>query len=323
MRLGRPPQDTQNAGTKAVKPNKSEIDDLWQRIDQSVADIAADRTRGSRELALDMAKAVAGFGECAEVVGSEPEDAGWGEKLALRVVRAQPEMASFYHLAAALLGCRGARQLWERADAFSSRLMAEPVMLELVEEGSTVATYSRSGSVLSALLAARRSGRSFRVWIGEARPGGEGLTVAAELAAAGVAVEAMTDAALFARVPQADLILLGADAVGRRSFLNKVGTRALLAAARIGEGRAYVLADATKLLPEELWPARRERSPDEVWADAPGGVSVRNPYFEALPLAEALGVVTGGEVHTSEAVEAMVNEAAIVLGPVAELMKRE
>lgn len=263
-----------------------------ERIRESLETIGSDRVRGARELVLALARALAP--SLREL--SDDELSRGREDLARWIVEAQPEMAPFYHLAALVLeeGSTAAETavLLERfAGGIETDATVEHGAAAVPEDG-VVATYSRSGSVRAALeLAATKRGR-VTVLVGEGRPGYEGRSLASDLAAAGLGVELMSDAGLLARLGDADRALLGADAVGAAGFRNKVGTRAFCVAARDLGVPIYVIADATKLLPEPLWPSTDEREASEVWDEAPSGVRVRNPYFERTPLDRVDGLVT-------------------------------
>ncbi len=247
----------------------------WQRIRDSLRDIAADRRRGARELVIECARMLSA--RLSEVQPAVFESATRLElrELARWVISTQPEMAPFYHLGAVLMGEGGegegegggggsVEKLAVRLGEFISGLEAEPdaaVAAKLIRPGATIASYSRSGSILAALRLAHAGGTPFSVWVGESRPGYEGRTMATDLSAAGIDVELMTDVVLFDSVGAgaADLVWVGADAVGRDIFRNKVGTRALCLLAGLESTPVYVLADRTKFLPEELWCGSEER----------------------------------------------------------------
>lgn len=294
-----------------------------ERIHNRLGEIAADRARGASELADAAACALA---EAASAMGDVEAEAAAGQRfsaLARAVAAARPDMAPFYHLAAAVLGSRDSADLRARAEDFRGRLGGGALAAwagRRVEAGSQVITYSRSGSVITTLLAAHAAGVPFEVWVGESRPGCEGRSVAAALSEAGLRVGLFTDAALLSRVADSQLILLGADAVGRQGFLNKIGTWALCRAAMETQTHVLVLADETKFLPEALWPPRSDRPPAEVWADAPSAVIVHNPYFEVTPLSCADAVVTAaGELEVDE-VAARVDRAAAELESLMQLL---
>lgn len=160
-----------------------------------------------------------------------------------------------------------------------------------VPRAGTVVTISSSSTVRAALL--ERAGEpGLRVVCLESRPMQEGRMLAGALAGAGVRVVYAVDAAAAALLPEADLLLLGADSIGDAGVVNKIGS-ALLAreATRLGVP-VVVTADATKLLPPGFpQHVADDRPPDEVWR-APRGVHVWNRYFEVVQSDHVSVIVT-------------------------------
>lgn len=156
-----------------------------------------------------------------------------------------------------------------------------------------VATISRSSLVESLLLDVARTGGQVKVLLSEGRPLLEGRRLAQVLAEAKVPCWLTVDAAAVLLLPRAAALFVGADAVFPKMFVNKAGSYALLLAARELNVPVYALAQRAKFLPTpgglyELG----ERDPEQVWNDAPVGISVRNLTFEEVPLDLLRGVVT-------------------------------
>jgi translation initiation factor 2B subunit (eIF-2B alpha/beta/delta family) len=128
----------------------------------------------------------------------------------------------------------------------------------------------------------------------ESRPALEGRALASRLADAGLTVEVYTDAGISAAVPDADAVLVGADALGPEQFVNKVGTAALCAHASGSGVPVYVLAGREKVLPAAVFDALPLRSgaTEEVWPDSPPGLHLENPYFERISWRLASMLVT-------------------------------
>ncbi len=118
-----------------------------------------------------------------------------------------------------------------------------------------IVTHSAS-STIGRLLAAVAPDR---VIVGASEPGGEGRRLAAEIGA-----RCVSDADAVRQVSRAGALLVGADAVGAHSFVNKVGTVALAEAAHHAGTPFYVVAESFKWIP---------------LADPP----VVEPAFEAVP----------------------------------------
>lgn len=188
----------------------------------------------------------------------------------------------------------------------------------------TVLTLSRSGSVLAGLEALLANGLSITAVVGEGRPGQEGAGLARDLGGRGAEVKLVTDAALVAltagsgppdalRVaPESSAVVVGADAMGPETWVNKVGTRPLAAAALERGIPVVVLSETVKMLPKVLFERLRlpTAPPEEI--ASPSETPVLNFYFERVPLSMATWVVS--EESTSKP-ERMRSEFA---GPVSE-----
>ena len=174
----------------------------------------------------------------------------------------------------------------------------------------TVLTHSASETVTKALRAAHRSGTLARVIVAEGRPGFEGHAVARSLAAEGVEVLLVVDAALGLHAREADVALVGADAVlPDGGLVNKVGTRLLgLACERAGTP-LYAAADRFKVSASPTLPLE-EKAPQEVWPDAPPGVQVRNIYFDRTESALVTGYATDAGLLAPHAVAPLAAEHA-------------
>ena len=159
------------------------------------------------------------------------------------------------------------------------------------------ATLSASSAVRAAIDAVRAR-RPVEVWCSESRPALEGRAFAASLAEAGVLVTCLTDSGLGGALPHVEAVLVGADAVAPDRFLNKSGTHMLAAAAAHRGLPVYVLATRDKFVsaPVAATLRIRDADPAEVWDQAPGGVTVRNTYFEWTPLDVIASVITDAGV---------------------------
>jgi len=135
---------------------------------------------------------------------------------------------------------------------------------------------------------------SFTVICSEGRPAREGLRLTETLASSGIPVKLTLDATLPGLLKEADLAVVGADALFESGVINKVGTYPLALAAKAASVPFYVLCDSQKFLPPALerFFFIPDRSPDEVWEAAPPGVLVVNRYFEATPLHLLSGILS-------------------------------
>ncbi|MBI2560945.1 MAG: hypothetical protein HYW08_00735 [candidate division NC10 bacterium] len=233
------------------------------------------------------------------------------EQFTLRLTTGQPSMAAFLSLANALWlagGEGGTRpRSWEDlhdallrfADGIDRGLgLTVRHGAALVRSRSLVLTYSNSTAVRLALWRAMGAGRRFEVVCSESRPMREGVRLARRLAALGIPVHLVVDAALAEWMERADLVLLGADAILSDVAMNKVGTGPLLQAARRLGVPAFVLADRSKWLPDALarfWRVREE-APEEIARPGLPNLRVHHRYFGAAPISLVTGLVWEGGV---------------------------
>jgi len=224
--------------------------------------------------------------------------------------RAQPSMALVHRVAArALEAVDAARRRGEGlgviraqlaeacatmgADLAAARAATARLAVELLtERGGWIATLSASGVVRDAILAAHDAGRAPRVIVAESRPRLEGRGLAAAIAARGIPVWLVADAALPMLLSQATAVWLGADAVTDSGALNKIGSYAAALAAREHGVPVHVLAERAKFLPAST-PALRiaEMPAEEIWEAPVEGVRARNVYFELVPMPLLRGIV--------------------------------
>ena len=164
---------------------------------------------------------------------------------------------------------------------------------ELVREGMTVFTHCHSSSAVSVLKHAHRQGRRFKVLNTETRPRFQGRLTAAELAAEGIEVVHMVDAAAKYALDGADLFLFGADAVLPSGYLiNKVGTGIFCVVASRYDVPTYCATHTLKVVRDRSDESVERRDPVEVWPDAPSGVLVFNPAFDKVHLKYVTAFIT-------------------------------
>jgi translation initiation factor 2B subunit (eIF-2B alpha/beta/delta family) len=247
--------------------------------------IARDRRSGAAELALSAVTALQSW------LRRHPQPSKQELlDIARALLRVQPSMAPLLRLAnevalaadsrspARYLAAAAAsfRNLLQNGPRRIARLLGRALRLGRHKE---VITYSYSSTVLAALARARFFLE--RVYCSESRPGYEGRAMADRLARAGVQVWFETDAALFGRVSApSEPLVLGADAILRTGFVNKVGTSALVQLGLHAGAPVWVLIGTLK-----FWPRWFSRfafmcgPPRQVWKPARKRILVLNPYF--------------------------------------------
>jgi len=280
---------------------------MGPELEKRIARLAADRESGASEI----------LREAIEILRAALSGEADVSVTAQAICRAQPMMAPVWNAAIAALA---GRERPERFTRFVERAKRAPAALarfaiEHFRDGAPVlqiVTISHSGTVLHVIEALSRV-RPVRVSCSEGRPGLEGRALASRLAARAVSVTFYTDAAVGHALGAADVVLVGADAVAPAFFLNKTGTRMLVAAAAAQAVPVYVIAGRDKFVNHAI--ARLlhggEGPTAEVWASAPDGVTVRNPYFEWVPLDPVTAVITdAGILGTGSVPDLCSSEAA-------------
>lgn len=222
------------------------------------------------------------------------------DAVAAALCRAQPAMASVWNAAALALRPDGAAALVR----YARRLTRAPDALARVAAGTLRAGHTKGETLSVATVSASRTvygvltelaGRGpLRVLCAEGRPLFEGRDLAAALAANGIGTTVCTDAAVGSLAASAHLVVVGADAVADRWFLNKCGTHQVVEVSASRGLSVYVVATREKLVHPGLAPSLRVSggAAAEVWDGAPPAVEVANPYFERIPVDGLAGVIT-------------------------------
>ena len=284
-------------------------------ISQLLQHLRTDNVSGATtlvELALDVLEAFA----TQEASQTPHEFVTALETLVDAVLAAQPSMAVMINLAQqALQACPDdlplttvRQQLQQTLAAFRRDLRASTEALcqralAVLPPQSTVLTYSNSATVIAALRYAYDHGRIRRVLLSESRPAYDGRPQALALLAYGVTVEYSIDMALFERLAEAHVVVVGADAVFPDHLVNKLGTHALARLAQLQGIPCFSLCAANKFLPTAATALLRitEHPGQEVWPEAPDGLAISNRYFDITPLALLSGIVSDQGSYTPEA----------------------
>jgi len=245
------------------------------------------------------------------------------ETLVNALLAAQPSMAVLINLAQHVLQVGPEdlplttvrEQLQQTLTAFRRDLHASTAALcqralAILPSQSTVLTYSNSATVIAALCYAHDHGRIRRVLLSESRPAYDGRPQAAALLEYGMAVAYSTDMALFERLAEANVVVIGADAVFPEHLVNKLGTRALAQLARLQGIPCFSLCAANKFLPAAATALLRiaEHPGQEVWPDAPDGLVISNRYFDTTPLMLLSGIVSDQGIYTPEALRLLLQQ---------------
>jgi translation initiation factor eIF-2B subunit delta len=263
-------------------------------VQAEIAAIASDNTSGATELTARACDVL-----CEAARGT---DVGGLWKVGQRLLAAQPAMASMVNAVnVALLAAedvpgasldRLRTALQERPAAIATA--ARPVL----PESAVVMTHSFSSIVLRWLVEAHGRGRCAQVYCTESRPMLEGAALAEQLAAEGIPVTLIADAAAAGCLGRVDAVGIGADGITSRGLVNKIGTYPLALAAAHAGVPVYALCGSEKILGAGCTQPRLDepKDPVELLPDRLPGVGVHNTYFDLTPLSCLSAVATEGGV---------------------------
>lgn len=212
-------------------------------VGDRVATIAVDDRRGASELARAALEAIA---EACEQ--GTPDRAGveGAMDLATRLQACRPAMAPLRNLTRLwmepMAACRERPEIWLKTGARRARQLLQDSRdavnriavhtLAHLASRATLMTHSYSSTIRGLAEVASGRGRHFHWLVTRSEPGHEGLDLAQALARLSHSVAVLTEAQIPLLMPQADVVLVGADAVlATGELVNKAGTHLLALAA--------------------------------------------------------------------------------------------
>lgn len=210
--------------------------DPWDHIRRAVADTRS----GSVQVAERAATGMQRLGSRRDVM-----------RAARALLRAHPAMGALWRLSAAGLEGPDAVSEYITALADGTAAAADGARWIVTKRKAVVLTHSASGSVVRALRRVRS--RVTLVLCTASIPGGEGRALARRLEADGFDAEVVPDAGIARACAEADIALVGADAVTEDGVINKVGTAVVALGAREAGIGCYAIAATGKLVPAEVW----------------------------------------------------------------------
>ena len=173
------------------------------------------------------------------------------------------------------------------ADLDKSRESTAEIGSKRIRNNSTVFTHCHSSTVTRLLAKAKKEGKNFRVICTETRPAFQGHITARELIDLGIETTFIVDSAARTFINEVDIVLVGADAItSEGNVVNKIGTGGIAVLANEARKPFYVVSELLKFDPETLsgdYEKIEQRSPDEVWSEAPKTLNVHNPAFDVTP----------------------------------------
>ena len=153
-----------------------------------------------------------------------------------------------------------------------------------IRDGSVVFTHCHSSTVTRLLAKAKADGKNFKVICTETRPAYQGRITANELVDLGIETTFIVDSAARSFMGNVDVVIVGADAItSEGNVVNKIGSSGIAVLAHEARVPFYVVSELLKFDPETLkgeCEKIEQRSPTEVWSEAPPKLIVRNPAFD-------------------------------------------
>jgi ribose 1,5-bisphosphate isomerase len=153
-----------------------------------------------------------------------------------------------------------------------------------IGEGSVVFTHCHSSTVTRLLAKAKEEGKNFKVICTETRPAFQGRITARELVDLGIETTFIVDSAARTFMADVDIVIVGADAItSEGNVVNKIGSSGIAVLAHEARVPFYVVSELLKFdsaTYQGECEKIEQRSPAEVWSEAPAKLNVRNPAFD-------------------------------------------
>ncbi len=177
-------------------------------------------------------------------------------------------------------------QNFQKSLAQSKERIAE-IGANRIRDGTVVFTHCHSSTVTNMLAKAKAQGKTFEVICTETRPAFQGRITAREMLELGIKTTFIVDSSARTFMHDIDLVVVGADAItSEGNVVNKIGTGSIALSAHESRKPFYVLSEVLKFSPATLYGEYEkieERSPNEIWKDAPVQLNIRNPAFDVTP----------------------------------------
>lgn len=168
----------------------------------------------------------------------------------------------------------------------------------LMQDGATYLTHCHASTVTNAFLQAHQDGKKLSVIATETRPLFQGRITVRELIDGGIdPVTLIVDSAAASVLadPKRNIsaVFIGADLLTDTGFVNKIGSLAIVLAARARNIPVYCFSTLLKYDPRPFDQSLIEtRNPSEIWNDAPEKLSIFAPAFDFTPYDKDITIIT-------------------------------
>jgi ribose 1,5-bisphosphate isomerase len=169
---------------------------------------------------------------------------------------------------------------------------------DLVADNGEYLTHCHSSTAVSIFKSAIVKNYKFSVYVTETRPLFQGRITAKELITSGVGkVTFLIDDAVYSLInklaEKINAIFIGADLLSNSGFVNKVGSLGLVSEANRLHIPVYSFSTLLKYDPRQYEETLLEkRDGQEIWSEAPKGLSFFAPAFDYIPYFENVSIVT-------------------------------
>src|SRR3989338_1345726 len=164
-----------------------------------------------------------------------------------------------------------------------------------IKNNMIIFTHCHSSTVIKILKYAKTKHRRFYVHNTESRPLYQGRITAKEQAKAKIPIQLYVDSAAIEALKNADIMLIGADAItANGDIVNKIGSRLFAETAERYNVKIYACTDSWSYDPETKHHKEKieQRDPSEVWKHPPKHVKIINPAFEVIPAKLVDGIIS-------------------------------
>lgn len=281
------------------------------KVDAIVADIAALKIQGAKDIAL------AGI-KCMRIAATESaatktdDFADELKKVAEKVSAARPTEPALRNCISAILRKVDRYELRrieniKKYTAMSCDRLARDIEVMvakiaaigagIINEGDTILTHCHSGHVIAIFKEAKAQKKNFRVIVTETEPLRQGIITARELLEAKIPVSYCVDSAIGTLMRKVDRVLVGCDAIlADGSIVNKIGTLPIAIVAQRFNIPFFVAGESIKFDSQTIAGVQEpieQRSPDEIaQAKELNGAEILNPAFDTVPADLVTALIT-------------------------------
>lgn len=158
----------------------------------------------------------------------------------------------------------------------------------LIKNNSIIYTHCHSGTVTSIIKLANKK-KKIEVHNTETRPLYQGRITAKELSHSHIKLRHFVDSAVIEAMKDANIVLIGADAITFNGVYNKIGSEMISFVADKLNKPLYICTSLWKF--DKHLEVIEERNCNEVWPNHPNNIQIHNPAFEKIPFSLIKGII--------------------------------